>query len=262
MQHVISKDTTKIAFVTVGEGPPVILVPGALNDHRGRASGLPLAEHLRSAFTVVCFDRRGRGQSGDTAPWTLAREIEDIAALVDHVGGAAHLYGMSSGAMLALEATAAGVPVRKLALFEPPYIVEGTRARLGADYQARLATAVADGRPGDAVETFMREAVMLPGPMVDHIKSQPFWPHLAGFGPSLLHDAAIAGDGTLPPADRLAKVRVDALVLDGGASPPWMRTGVHTLATALPRATYRTLAGQTHDVDPAILGAALAEFFA
>jgi pimeloyl-ACP methyl ester carboxylesterase len=261
MQKLRSKDGTEIAYVTVGEGPPVILVPGALNDHRGRASGLPLASHLRG-FTVVCFDRRGRGASGDTNAWTIERELEDIAALIDIAGGAACVYGMSSGAMLALEATIAGLPVRKLAMFEPPYVVEGTRARLGSDYRARLAQAVADGRPGDAVETFMREAVQLPGPMVDGIKEQPFWPHLASFGPSLLHDAAIAGDGALPPAERLATVRVPALVVDGGASPAWMRTGVHTLATALPVATYRTLEGQTHDVDPAVLGAALAEFFA
>jgi pimeloyl-ACP methyl ester carboxylesterase len=261
MQKIRSKDGTEIAFVTVGEGPPVILVPGALNDHRGRASGLPLAAHLRG-FTVVCFDRRGRGESGDTAPWSVQREIEDLAALIDVVGGTASVYGMSSGAMLALEAAITGAPIRKLALFEPPYIVEGTRERLGNDYHARLATAVAEGRPGDAVETFMREAVQLPGPMVDGIKKQPFWPHLASFGPSLLHDAAIAGDGSLPPAERLASVRVETLAMDGSASPTWMRTGVHTLAKALLNVVYRTLDGQTHDVDPAVLGAALADFFA
>lgn len=262
MEKLRSKDTTEIAFVTVGEGPPVILVPGALNDHRGRASGLPLAEHLRTRFTVVCFDRRGRGASGDTAPWALAKELDDIAALIDRVGGAACVYGMSSGAMLALEAAMAGLPIRKLALFEPPYIVDGTRTRVAEDYQVRLAQAVADGRPGDAVETFMTEAVQMPAPAVAHIKGQPFWPHLAAFGPSLLHDAAIAGDGSLPSAERLATVRIQTLVLDGGSSPGWMRTGVHTLAQALPNAAYRTLAGQTHDVDPAVLGAALADFFA
>lgn len=260
MQFVTSKDSTKIAFVTVGEGPPVILVPGALNDHRGRASGLPLAEHLRARHTVVCFDRRGRGESGDTAPYAIAREIEDIAALIDHVGGAAHLYGMSSGAMLALEATAAGLPVRKLALFEPPYTVGDPR--VGPDYRARLAKAVEQGRPGDAVEMFMREAVQIPAPVIAQMKGAPFWPHLASFGPSLLHDAEISGDGALPTSEHLAKVRSETLVLDGGASPDWLRSGVHTLATRLPSATYRTLAGQTHDVDPVILGAALAEFFA
>lgn len=261
MQKIQSKDGTTIAYVTVGDGPPVILVPGALNDHRGKASGLPLAQQLRG-FTVVCFDRRGRGESGDTGAWAIEREIEDIAALIERVGGAAHVYGMSSGAMLALEAAMAGLPIRKLAVYEPPYVVEGTRARVSADYQARLATAVAEGRPGDAVETFMTEAVQMPPPVVAHIKSQPFWPHLASFGPSLLHDAAIAGDGSLPAAARLASLRSEVLVLDGGASPAWMRTGVHTLATALPHATYRTLDGQTHDVDPVVLGAVLAEFFA
>lgn len=262
MQKIRSKDGTTIAYVTVGDGPPVVLVPGALNDHRGRASGLPLAEQLRAKSTVVCFDRRGRGESGDTAPWALEREIDDIAALIDRVGGRANVYGMSSGGMLALEAAMAGVPIEKLAVYEPPYIVEGTRARVASDYRARLAKAVAEGRPGDAVETFMTEAVQMPAAAVAHIKSQPFWPHLASFGPSLLHDAAIAGDGSLPAAERLARVRMPALVLDGGASPPWMRAGVHALAQALPDATHRTLDGQTHDVDPALLGAALAEFFA
>lgn len=262
MQFITSRDSTAIAFVTVGEGPPVILVPGALNDHRGRASGLPLAEHLRSRFTVVCFDRRGRGESGDTAPWSIAREVDDLAALVDHVGGAAHVYGMSSGAMLALEAAMAGVPIRKLALFEAPYVVEGTRARLSSDYQARLATSVAEGRPGDAVELFMTEAVQMPPQVVAHMKSQPFWSHLAAFGRSLLHDAAIAGDGSLPSSDRLAKLHLEILAIDGGASPDWMRTAMRTLAKALPDATHRTLDGQTHDVDPAILGPALADFFA
>lgn len=262
MQHIISKDGTRIAYVTVGDGPPVVLVGGALNDHRGRASGLPLAEHLRTRFTVYAYDRRGRGESSDTAPYSVAREIEDLAALVDAAGGAAHVYGMSSGAMLALEAAAVGVPIRTLALYEPPYMLEGEGPRVGDGYRARLAAAVAEGRPGDAVELFMTEAVQMPPQAVAHMKGSPFWPHLAAFGPSLLHDAAITANPALPAREHLAKVRARVVVFAGGASPSWFHASLRALVERLPDATYRELAGQTHDVDPALLGTELLAAFA
>ena len=166
LQRVTSKDGTSIAFDRMGDGPPVILVCGGSVD---RMSNAPLAELLASDLTVLNYDRRGRGDSGDTLPYAVEREVEDIDALVMEAGGSAFLYGTSSGAALALEAAANGLPIMKLALWEPPFILDET-ARPPADQVAQYDTMIAAGRRGDAAEFFMAKVVGLPPEFVAYAR--------------------------------------------------------------------------------------------
>src|SRR6185503_2516347 len=168
MRKVISKDGTAIAFDQSGEGPAVILVGGALSDRSGSA---PLVELLAPHFTVFSYDRRGRGDSGDTAPYAVEREVEDIEALINEAGGSAFVYGMSSGAVLALEvASKLPTKIKKLALYEPPFIVDDSRPLPPKDYVKQLDELTAAGRRGDAVEFFMTEVVVVPAEYLCQIR--------------------------------------------------------------------------------------------
>jgi pimeloyl-ACP methyl ester carboxylesterase len=261
MQQVKSKDGTPIAFERSGEGPAVILVGGALSD---RSAAGPLAALLSQQFTVVAYDRRGRGESGDTAPYAVECEVEDIEALTRAAGGSALVFGHSSGAALALASAAAGLAVARLALYEPPFIVDDSRPPLPADYAARLTDLVSVGRYGEAVEWFLAAAVGVPAVMLAEMRSSPMWTAMEKLAPTLLYDQAVMGDtmaGRPLPATRWAAVTQPTLVLGGGASPPWMRHAAQSLAAILPNARYRSLEGQTHAVDPARLAPVLVEFF-
>ncbi|MGC4953112.1 alpha/beta fold hydrolase [Actinomadura citrea] len=255
-----SKDGTRIAIDRTGEGPALIHVGGALND---RGSGAALAGLLAPHRTVLTYDRRGRGDSGDTPPYAVEREIEDLAAVIEAAGGSAAVYGMSSGAVLALRAAAQGLPITGLALFEPPFNPAHddrlTRARA---YNTELTGMLADGRRGDALALFMT-AVGMPEEMVRQMRGAPMWPALEALAPTLAYDSAVMDDaatGAELPEDLLAGVAVPTLVLDGGDSPAWMRDIARRTAALLPAGTHRTLDGQTHDVDPAALAPALAGF--
>jgi pimeloyl-ACP methyl ester carboxylesterase len=256
MKTVGSKDGTAIAFDRVGEGAPVILVCGAAVD---RSSNARLAELLSSDFTVFNFDRRGRGDSGDTPPYAVERELEDLAALVDEAGGAADLYGSSSGAALVLKAAAAGLPATKLALWEPPFILDASR-RPPADQIEQLERMVADGRRGDAAAYFLREVVRMPAELVAEARNQPWWAVQEALAHTLAYDARIMGDYALPRA-LAASLQMPTLVLAGGDDIPWMRETARALADALPRGQSRMLDGQTHDVDDAVLAPVLKAFF-
>ncbi len=257
MDTVTSKDGTTLAFDRLGEGPPVVLVCGGSTDRMANAG---LAAHLAGGFTVYNFDRRGRGDSGDTPPYAVEREVEDIAAVIGAAGGSAHLYGTSSGAALALEAAASGVPVRKLALWEPPYFLPG-RPRPPMDTATVYRELVAAGRRGDAVEYFMSEVVGLPPEFVAGARQAPFWAGQEALAHTLAYDATIMGDYGLPVA-RAKAVPVPTVVLDGGASFGFMAETADALGKLIPDVERRTLDGQSHDVDPAVLASALAEFFA
>jgi pimeloyl-ACP methyl ester carboxylesterase len=252
-----SKDGTTIAFDRLGDGPPVILVCGGSTD---RMANGPLAALLAPHFTVFNYDRRGRGDSGDTAPYAVKREVEDIDAVVTAAGGSASLYGTSSGAALALEAAASGLPVAKLALWEPPFILDES-ARPPADQVERYNEMIAEGRRGDAVEYFMSKVVGLPPEFVAHARTQPFWAAQEALAHTLAYDATIMGDGSLP-TERAASVMAPTLVIAGGADFPWMRETAQALADALPDGQTRILEGQGHNVDPAVLAPELVEFFA
>ena len=261
MQIVASNDGTPIAYDQTGTGPTLILVGGALSE---RSAGAPLAALLAPSFTVIAYDRRGRGASGDTPPYALEREIEDIAALVAQAGGSAGVFGMSSGAVLALRATAHGLPITRLALYEPPVIVDAARAPVPQDYVAHLGELAASGRRGEAVEYFMTTAVEVPPAMVAEMRQAPMWPAMEKVAHTLAYDGAIMSEymsGRPLPAGRWAAVTIPVLVMDGGASPAWARNSVQAQVDALPNAERRTLDGQTHAVAPDMLAPILADFF-
>ncbi len=252
MDTVTSADGTAIAFTRTGSGPAVVLVDGALC-YRGAGPMTPLAERLADHFTVFTYDRRGRGESADTLPFAVEREIEDLEALLAEAGGSASAYAISSGAALVLRSAAAGVAWQRLALYEPPFLGPN------AGYTARLAELLAAGRRGDAVAWFMT-TVGVPAEQIAGMRHAPVWPVFEAIAPTLAYDDAALGDGTVPEEDA-ARVKVPTILLDGGASPAGLRAAAEATARAIPSADYRTLPDQTHDVSPDALAPVLVEFF-
>jgi pimeloyl-ACP methyl ester carboxylesterase len=224
-----------------------------------------LAELLAPHYTVYTFDRRGRGESSNSKPYSVDREIEDIDALIDVAGGSAFIYGISSGACLALEASIKlGRKIRKLAMYEPPYNSGQGTVQAWKDYRKKLAELLAEGRRGDAVVLFM-QLVGTPTEQVNGMRSAPVWPMFEAVAPTLAYDAAAMGTDRLAPVDRAARVLVPALVMDGGANlayMPFMHETAASLAKAIPNAQQRTLEGQTHDVNLEVLAPVLVEFLA
>jgi pimeloyl-ACP methyl ester carboxylesterase len=261
MDSVTSKDGTTIAVARTGEGPTLVIVGGALND---RASALPLATELLPRFSVIAYDRRGRGDSTDTQPYAVEREVEDLAVLLDATHGPAFAFGHSSGAALILESAAHGLPITKQALYEPPYIVDDSRPALPKDYVAHLDELVATGRRGDAVEYFMTTAIGMPAEMVAPMREAPMWKSMEDLAHTIAYDGRIMGEqmSGQPLPRGWASITVPSLVMDGGASPAWQRNAARALADVLPNAQYRTFEGQTHAVAPEVLAPALVEFFA
>ncbi len=257
MDRVTSKDGTTIAFDRLGNGPPVILVSGGSVDRQSNAG---LVAILASDFTLFNFDRRGRGPSGDTPPYAVEREIEDIDAVAAAAGRTAYVYGSSSGAALAL-AAAEQLPgkITKLALWEPPFILDPS-ARPPADQVDQYNTMLAEGRRGDAAQYFMEKVVGMPPEFVAGARSQPWWAATEALAHTLPYDATIMGDYSLP-AERAKAVMIPTIVLDGGASFGFMGPTADALAAVLPRGQRRTLPGQEHNIDPSVLGPALKEFF-
>jgi pimeloyl-ACP methyl ester carboxylesterase len=261
MNTITSSDGTTIAFDRAGEGPPLVVVGGALSD---RSAVVELAAVLAPDLTVFAYDRRGRGDSGDTAPYAVEREIEDIDALIAEAGGSAFVLGHSSGAALALEAAAHGLAVPKLALYEPPFIVDDSRAALPDDYAERLNELTSSGRRGDAVEYFLTTGPLMPAEAVAQMRTEPFWPAMEAVAHTLVYDASILGStlsGGPLPAERWTSVSMPTLVMDGGESPAWARNSVRALAEVLPNAERRTLEGQDHRAAPDVLAPVLVEFF-
>ena len=265
MQTVTSQDGTRIAFDQAGSGPALILVPGMFEQRAMDSETAQLAafETLAEHFTVIHYDRRGRGDSGDTQPYALEREIEDIEALIDQAGGTAFLSGISSGAALALEAALAlGGKVRKLAIYEPPYN-DDAEARAGwRDFRAQLAATLAAGRNAEAVGLFMA-LLGVPDEHIAEMHGYPMWPMWEAIAPTIAYDAAVMGEDAAVPAERAADLAISALVMDGDATPyPFMHGTALALAHAMPKGQHRTLAGQTHEVAAAALAPVLIEFFA
>ncbi|MDQ3911095.1 MAG: alpha/beta hydrolase [Actinomycetota bacterium] len=256
METVTSSDGTTIAFDRLGDGPPVILVCGASTDRRANA---PLAALLAEHFSVFNYDRRGRGDSGDMAPYAVEREVEDLGALIKEAGGSAFVHGTSSGGALALEAAASGLAVAKLAMWEPPFSLD--ESRRPPEETARTYTElVGAGRRGDAVEYFMAKVVGLPPEFVAQARNAPWWQAQEAIAHTLAYDAAIMGDYSLP-VERAASVTVPTLVMAGGASFPFMRETARTLAEVIPDGQHRILEGQEHNVAPEALAPVLVEFF-
>src|SRR5690606_27703839 len=258
VETVRSADGTEIAFARLGTGAGLILVDGAVC-HRAFGRMPSLAPLLAPHFTVFMYDRRGRNQSGDTRPYAVEREVEDIAALIDEAGGSAYLYGVSSGAALALEAAASQLNITKLALFEPPFMTDPQALLRWQSYKTDLNKLLAEGRHSDAIELFMA-FVGTPAEAIDGMRQAPFWPMLEAVAPTLAYDAAVLGDQSVPAA-RAASIKIPTLVMDGGASPDFMRQGVQALQQVIPGAQRRTLEGQSHDAAAEAVAPALIEFF-
>ncbi|MCI0714207.1 MAG: alpha/beta hydrolase [Chloroflexi bacterium] len=264
MKTVISRDSTTIAFDQSGLGPALILVGGmfeqrAMDSETVRLAASPL---LAQHFTVIHYDRRGRGDSTDTQPYTVEREIEDIEALIHAADGTAFLFGISSGAALALEtAIKLSRKVKKLALYEPPYNDDHTARQSWREFRTQLKEVLAEGRHADAVALFM----MLLGMPAEHLEGMhqhPLWPMWEGIAPTIAYDAAVVGEDGSIPTDRLSHLTVPTLIMSGGATEfPFMSITAAALAKAIPNAQHRTLDGQTHEVEAEALAPMLVDFF-
>lgn len=277
MNKVYSQDGTPIAYDEMGEGPTLVLVSGAMGV-RKHTQVTDLVSQLQSHFNVVNYDRRGRGDSGNTLPYAIEREVEDIEALIDEVGGSAFLYGLSSGAVLALDAAhSLGQKVQKAALYEPPFIVDDNRAPVPDDYVEQLDKAIEAGRPGDAVEIFMTKALLMPQEVVAQMKAPqtddggeaatkpPQWLGMEKVAHTLAYDGRIMG-GTMSgkplPPQRWANVSAPVLIVVGGKSEGFFHNGAQALAEQLADGRVRVLEGQDHAVSPAALAPVLLDFFA
>jgi pimeloyl-ACP methyl ester carboxylesterase len=273
MKTVTSKDGTTIAFDQQGQGTLVIFVNGALGTRVDEDYVKPLATH----FTVINYDRRGRGESTDTRPYDVQREVEDIEALINEAGGAAYLIGFSSGAVLALEA-ASKLPnqVKKLAMYEPPFIIDDSRPPAPADYVEQLEAAIAANDPGAAVEVFMTKALLIPPEFVDQMRTvppselfdlemkSPDWIEMEKVAHTLSYDGRIMGStmqGKPLPAGKWSAAKMPTLVITGGDSEPFFHDGAKALVADLPNAQHRILEGQDHAVSPTALAPSLVEFF-
>lgn len=254
VETVQSADDTTIAFDRSGHGPALILVAGAFCD---RSSTKSLAAALGSSFTVYEYDRRGRGDSGDAAAYSIEREVEDLRAVVDAAGGSAFVFGHSSGAALALEAAARVVAMRKLVVYEPPYITDGGQPTDFADQLRRL---VASGHRAEAVERFIA-STGAPAEVVGMMKSSPYWATMLAIAHTLANDVTL-GDSGSAASEWLARVSVPTLAVAGGASPDWAPTAARTIAATAPDAQDRILEGQDHNAPDEVIAPLLREFFA
>ena len=246
-----SADGTVIGYDKTGSGPGLVLVDGALA-YRGYRGGRPLAAALSPDFTVVTYDRRGRGESTDVPPYSVEREVDDLAALIDQVGSPVALYGFSSGAALALRAAATlGGKVARLVLHEPPFGDSDEAARLEfAGYAQQTAALIKEKRNGDAVALFLSD--MLPPEVLSDVKRSPDWALMEAVAPTLTHDNAVMGDGAVPVA--LAKtVAAPTWILAGADSASFKQAAAAALAGALPRSRRKTLTGQDTVVPPGVL---------
>jgi pimeloyl-ACP methyl ester carboxylesterase len=261
MATILSKDGTKIAYDQTGHGPALILVAGAFQDRM--AMGV-YAEPLSKHFTVYNYDRRGRGESSDTQPYAVEREIEDIDALIEEAGGSAFAFGGSSGGVLTLDASAHGSNITKLAVYEPPFVVDDSREPVPENIVDQLKNLIASGRRGDAAETFMTKGSLMPADVVAGMRMQPFWPNVEAVAHTLVYDAMIM-DGTMQgtplPVERWSVVNIPTLVIYGSTGPAWSRNAAEALVKLLPNAEEQKLEGQFHDLTPDVLTPVLEKFF-
>jgi pimeloyl-ACP methyl ester carboxylesterase len=254
-----SADGTAIAFERVGSGPAVVLVDGALC-HRAFGPSRPLAAALADRYTVFAYDRRGRGESGNTLPYSPEREIEDLQAVMDAAGGGLYVYGSSSGAGLALEAVAAGTPVRALATYEAPYVAARWKDP-SVDHLAHIEALIAADKRGAAVSYFLVSMVGAPAFVPLMMRAMPkVWNQMKAVAPTLPYDLSVMGSFTAPVA-RFASIAVPTLVMVGGKAAKPMRDAQEAIAAALPGSRFEVLDGQTHQVSEKAIAPQLEAFF-
>ena len=261
MDTLRSPDGTLIAYDQKGTGPTLIVIDGAMTT-RVSSGKAELVDLMAPHFSVYTYDRRGRGDSRDSQPYALEREIEDIEALINRAGTSAVLYGHSSGGCLALEAARSlGAKVARLAVYEAPYNDDPAAQRAWTEYIRQLGEALAAGRRGDAVALFM-QYVGMPAEQIASMRQTPSWASMEELGPTLAYDhTAIMGPTAAVPRDKLAMVSAPVLAICGGASYPFMCVTARTIAEAVPSGAHLTLPDQTHEVQPAAIAPALIEFF-
>ncbi|MDF2684041.1 MAG: alpha/beta hydrolase [Brevibacillus sp.] len=250
MSQVVSKDGTVIEFDRTGSGPPLILVLGAFND---RTTGAPLAKHLERNFTVINYDRRGKGASGDTMPYSIEKEIDDLNTLIEEAGGSPLVFGYSSGAILALKATANKSAISKLVLYEPPF------GKLDSRIVDRLEELVNVGNRGEAVEYFQSKMVGIPDEIVAQLRHAPFRPHLEAIAHTTVYDTKIVGASLLP--EELNGITTPVLVIAGEQSSDQFKQSNQSLSTLLPNGQYVCLEGQSHHIDASVLAPVITQYF-
>ncbi|WP_240687208.1 alpha/beta fold hydrolase [Amycolatopsis suaedae] len=257
VEKVTSADGTSIAYERSGEGPPVVMLGGGLTQ---KAMFAPLARFLAENFTVYNYDRRGRGDSGDNGngdTYTIDHEVADLEAVVRSIGEPCNVWANCTGGIIALRAAAQGVPMAKLAVYEPPYSAPDTPP----DYLDRVKELVAADRSEDAVELFWREYVRFPDELIANFRFHPSWDTFVALAPTIVYDGVIGNDHAALPHRQLARTTVPVLVVDGGASPQWQREACETVAREVADGRHVRLEGQTHLFDQATLAPVLAEFF-
>ncbi|MEV4242730.1 alpha/beta fold hydrolase [Streptosporangium canum] len=259
VSKILSSDGVAIAYDRVGQGPPLILVGGAFS-YRAFPGLVELAELLSPHFTVINYDRRGRGDSGDTTPYAVEREVDDLDALIRHAGGSASVWGLSSGAVLALRAAARGLAINRLALYEPPFVVGDSDRRPPADHRAQLTRLVAAGRRSAAAKYHMRKVAGVPAVLAVGLPLLPMWSRFKAVAHTLPYDAAVMGDYSLP-AGQMSLVTVPTLVIAGERSSAVLRQAAQEVANAVPAARHRSLEGQNHNVSMKALAPVLVEYF-
>ena len=256
---VISQDGTRIAYETWGQGPALITVGGTTCD---RVLMRSTAQAFGEYFATINYDRRGRGESGDTSPYAVDREIEDIAALIEEAGGSACLYGHSSGAALVLHAVAAGLPVERFVLHDPPYAPDEPSQDAARAFARDIRDLLNQDKGAEAIEMTFRGTGM-PEDMIAEMRTSPRWPALIALAPTLAYDSAVMGDidrGGSIPEDLAARATRPGLVLVGGQSQEFMMEVSRRLAALLPAGDHRVIEGQDHVVSPDILAPIVAEF--
>ncbi|GGV44926.1 alpha/beta fold hydrolase [Streptomyces griseoflavus] len=260
MNTVQSADGTAIAYDRSGEGEPLVLVGGSFSE-RAHPTMTQLADELAPHFTVYNYDRRGRGDSADAPEYAVEREIEDLAAVIAEAGGSAKVFGLSAGGVLALKAAAAGVDITRVAVYDPPFAVDGTGPKPPAGFTEKLTELAASDRRGEAVEFFMTKGMGAPAEAVAGMRFAPFWAGLEALAHTLPYDTTITGDDFALPTEELSAVKVPVLVAHGGDADPWLHAGARATADAVPDARHRTLEGQGIAVEPSVLAPVLKEFF-
>jgi pimeloyl-ACP methyl ester carboxylesterase len=262
-QYTVSKDGTKIAWSKTGKGQPVIVIDGALC-HRNFGANMKLPQYLNEHFTVYTYDRRGKGESGNKKPFALQREFEDLQSLIDVVGESPFVYGISSGAALALEAANHGLSFKKLALYEAPYIVDDSRRPIPQDYLQTLEKFIAAGENGKALNYFLKAGAGLPAYVVLMMRLMPVWKQVKSIVDTVIFDTLAIGSngsGEKLTAGKWPGVRIPVLLISGSKSQQWIRNAMLNLAEVLPDSTHLILKGETHTVNPKMLAPHLISFF-
>ena len=256
METTTAPDGTTLAYDRVGQGPALVFVPGVFNL---RDTCAPIAAQLAEDFTCVTYDRRARGDSSNTVPYAVEREVEDLQAMIDVAGGHAAVFGFSSGAILALRAAADGLPIDRLFLYEPPFRFEDQPPPVAADLPDRLQQLVDEGRAADVVTTFQLEGIGLPPDMVAGIRQSPYFPRLEAMAQSVVHDATLTAELPVPTA-AMAAVQVPTVVMRGGRTWPVLAVATERLAALLPDARLHVLTDAAdHGLEPRSTAAAIRE---